>query len=74
MAQQLLPRRSRRSVPETPETSTRTGLAGYGTVWCAGDVASVTIYDSPEHVEQIHEHEGHTMLLWLDPPDREAVS
>lgn len=53
------------------------GLVAYGTVyptgrttlaWCAGDVASVTVYDSPEHVEQIHGHSGATVLVWIDGP------
>lgn len=52
-----------------------TGLVAYGTVyptgrttlaWCVGDIASVTVYDSPEHVEQIHGHDGATVLIWID--------
>lgn len=52
-----------------------TGLVAYGTTypggrttlaWCASDVASVTIYDSPEQVEQIHGHGGATVLEWID--------
>ena len=53
-----------------------TGLVAYGTLyptgrvtlaWCAGDVASVTVYDSHEH---IHGHGGATELVWIDPHDQ----
>lgn len=56
-----------------------TGLVAYGTVyptgrttlaWCAGDVASVTVYDSAEQVEQIHGHDGGTVLVWIDTTDQ----
>lgn len=52
-----------------------TGLVAYGTVyptgrttlaWCAGDITSVSIYDSPEEVERIHGHNGATVLVWID--------
>ena len=53
-----------------------TGIVAYGTVypsgrttlaWCCGDVASITVYDSPEQVERIHGYGGYTDLVWLDP-------
>ena len=53
-----------------------TGIVAYGTVypsgrttlaWCCGDVPSISVYDSPEQVERIHGHSGHTDLVWLDP-------
>lgn len=56
-----------------------TGLVAYGTTypsgrttvaWCAGDVASVTVYDSPEQVVQIHGHSGQTRLVWIDTPGK----
>lgn len=56
-----------------------TGLVAYGTVyptgrttlaWCVGDIASVTVYDSPEQVEKVHSHDGHTVLVWIDVPDQ----
>ena len=52
-----------------------TGLVAYGTVypngqttlaWCAGNISSVTIYDSPDHVEKIHGHDGATVVVWID--------
>lgn len=55
-----------------------TGLVAFGTVyptgrttlaWCVGDIASVTVYDSPEQVEKIHGHDGHTVLVWIDLHD-----
>lgn len=54
------------------------GLVAFGTVyptgrttlaWCAGDVASVTVYDSVDQVLKIHGHDGATNLVWLDGPD-----
>ena len=51
------------------------GLVAFGTVypggqttlaWCSGDVASVTVYASPEQVERIHGHGGTTTLVWID--------
>lgn len=59
-----------------------TGVVAFGTTyptgrttlaWCAGEIASVTIYDSPEQVEQIHGHGGKTTLVWLDPPNRSGI-
>jgi hypothetical protein len=53
-----------------------TGVVAFGTVypsgrttlaWYSGEVASVTVYDSPEQVQQIHGHGGYTDLVWLDP-------
>jgi hypothetical protein len=52
-----------------------TGIVAYGTVyltglttlaWCAGDITSVTVYDSPDHVTQVHGHGGSTRLVWID--------
>lgn len=54
------------------------GLVAFGTVyptgrttlaWCAGDIASVTVYDSVDQVLQIHGHACATDLMWLDIPD-----
>lgn len=52
-----------------------TGLVAFGTTypsgrttlaWCCSDVPSVSIYDSPEQVIQIHGHGGGTDLIWID--------
>ncbi|HEY9409607.1 MAG TPA: hypothetical protein VIP77_08520 [Jiangellaceae bacterium] len=52
-----------------------TGLVAYGTVyptgqttlaWCAGDVPSIGVYASAEHVEKIHGHDGATVIVWID--------
>lgn len=60
-----------------PTEVSGTGVVAFGTVypsgrttlaWCCGEVTSVTVYDSPEQVEQIHGHGGYTDLVWLDPP------
>lgn len=75
MLGQLLPRRFalRRSYHASGVSGT--GLVAYGTVyptgrttlaWCVGEVASVTVYDSPEQVEKIHGHDGTTVLVWID--------
>jgi hypothetical protein len=59
-----------------PSEQSGTGVVAFGTVypsgrttlaWCCSDVASVTVYDSPEQVERIHGHGGYTDLVWLDP-------
>jgi hypothetical protein len=34
----------------------------------ARGIASVTIYDTPEQVAEIHGHEGRTIIRWLDDP------
>lgn len=56
-----------------------TGVVAFGTTyptgrttlaWCAGEIASVTVYDSPEQVERIHGHSGKTTLVWIDQPNR----
>ncbi|WP_211658750.1 hypothetical protein [Phytoactinopolyspora halophila] len=53
------------------------GLIAYGTVyptgrttlaWCCGEISSVSVYDSPEQVIQIHGHGGATDLVWIDSP------
>ena len=63
------------------------GLVAFGTVypsgrttlaWCCSEVPSVSIYDSPEQVIQIHGHGSSTDLIWIDEarslefPDVEA--
>lgn len=59
-----------------------TGLVAYGTVyptgrttlaWCVGDIASVTVYDSADQVEQIHGHDGSTVLVWIDTTDQASA-
>lgn len=54
-----------------------TGVVAFGTTyptgrttlaWCAGEITSVTVYDSPEQVVRIHGHAGETTLVWIDPP------
>jgi hypothetical protein len=67
-----------------PTEVSGTGVVAFGTVypsgrttlaWCSGEVTSVTVYDSPEQVEQIHGHGGYTDLVWLDPaPTTPAMS
>ena len=61
-----------------PSEQSGTGVVAFGTVypsgrttlaWCCSDVASVTVYDSPEQVERIHGHGGYTDLVWLDPAE-----
>jgi hypothetical protein len=56
-----------------------TGIVAFGTAypggtttlaWCAGDITSVTVYDSPENVLQIHGHQGATHLVWIDTPGK----
>lgn len=75
----LLPRRFALQRSLDASGVSGTGLVAYGTVyptgrttlfWCSGEVASVTVYDSPEQVEQIHGHNGSTVLVWIDgePP------
>lgn len=58
------------------------GVVAFGTVygtgrttlaWCAGDIASVTVYDSPEQVVRVHGHGGSTRLVWIDRPGRDQL-
>lgn len=57
-----------------------TGVSGTGTVaegvqfqdgriamrWCVNPARSTTAYDTIEHVETIHGHNGKTHVVWLD--------
>jgi hypothetical protein len=58
------------------------GVVAFGTVyatgrttlaWCAGDITSVTVYDSAEHVIRVHGHGGSTRLVWIDRPGRHQL-
>lgn len=71
----LLPRRFALQRSLDASGVSGTGLVAYGTVyptgrttlfWCSGEITSVTVYDSPEQVEQIHGHNGSTILVWID--------
>jgi hypothetical protein len=53
------------------------GLVAFGTVypsgqttlaWCCSDIASITVYESPDQVVQIHGHDGDTDIVWIDMP------
>ena len=59
-----------------------TGLVAYGTAypsgrttlaWANSRISSITIYDSPEQVLQIHGHNGATHLIWIDQPDETST-
>jgi hypothetical protein len=77
MSSYRLPRRFALQRHEDTTGVSGVGLIAYGTVyptgrttlaWCCGDVPSVTVYDSPEQVIQIHGHGGSTDLVWIDEP------
>lgn len=78
MARQSLPRRFALQRRRDVSGVSGTGLVAFDTVyptgrttlaWCVGDVASVSVYDSPEQVEKIHGHDGATVLVWIDVHD-----
>lgn len=73
--QSVLPRRFLLERLDDVSGVSGTGVVAYGTTypggrttlaWCASSVSSVTIYDSPEQVVQIHGHSGRTVLKWID--------
>ncbi len=52
------------------------GLVAFGTsfpggaatlAWCSGPIQSVTVFASVADIEQIHGHDGDSVVVWLDP-------
>ncbi|NDL59625.1 hypothetical protein [Phytoactinopolyspora mesophila] len=80
MTSHRLPRRFALQRHEDATGVSGVGLVAYGTVyptgrttlaWCCSDISSVTVYDSPEQVIQVHGHSGTTDLVWIDEPEQE---